>query len=302
MQKTKQLIPKLRFSEFEGVWESEEFKDIVKINQGLQIAISERLLEPKEGALFYITNEFLNPKSDKRFYIENASESVICNEDDILMTRTGNTGKVVTNVNGVFHNNFFRIAYPSSINKEYLYNFLILPKTQSLITRLAGTSTIPDLNHSDFYKIKFTFPSLPEQQKIANFLTAIDNRIQTLSKKKSLLEQYKKGVLQKIFKQELRFKDDNGNDYPEWKEKKLGKVAKFLKGKGLPKSEITVNAKYKCIHYGELFTKYDELIYNVISRTNHNEKTILSIDNDVLMPTSDVTPNGLATASCLKGS
>lgn len=220
---TKQsLVPKLRFPEFDGEWERNSFKDIVKINQGLQIAISERFLEPEEGTLFYITNEFLNPKSDKRFYIKNPSQSVICNEDDILMTRTGNTGKVVTNVKGAFHNNFFKIAYPNYINKIFLYSFLILPKTQNLILRLAGTSTIPDLNHSDFYKIKFKYPSQPEQQKIAAFLSAVDTRIQTLEQKKALLEQYKKGVMQKIFKQEIRFKDENGEEFPEWKKKKLG--------------------------------------------------------------------------------
>lgn len=82
----------------------------------------------------------------------------------------------------------------------------------------------------------------------------------------------------------------------------MGKSVKFLKGKGLPKSEIVCDGQYKCIHYGELFTKYNELIDNIISRTNDNDKTILSKVNDVLMPTSDVTPNGLATASCIKES
>ena len=231
MQKEKVLVPELRYPEFEGDWESKEFKEVVKINQGLQIAIADRLLEPKNGALFYITNEFLNPKSDKRFYIENATNSVICDEDDILMTRTGNTGKVVTNVSGAFHNNFFRIAYPTTIKKEYLYNFLILPKTQNFIQRLAGTSTIPDLNHSDFYKIKFNYPPLKEQQKIANFLTSIDTQIQTLEKKKSLLEQYKKGVMQKRSKQELRAKEEDGKAFPEWEEKMLGEVFEEIKNK-----------------------------------------------------------------------
>jgi type I restriction enzyme S subunit len=81
-------------------------------------------------------------------------------------------------------------------------------------------------------KIKIRFPKKEEQQKIANFLSAIDKRIQTLEKKKNLLEQYKKGVMQKIFKQELRFKDDtstslsasDGKAFPEWEEKKLGEV------------------------------------------------------------------------------
>jgi type I restriction enzyme S subunit len=150
-------------------------------------------------------------------------------------------------------------------------------------------------------------PSLPEQTKIATFLTAVDEKLTALKQKKTLLEQYKKGVMQQIFSQELRFKDDtstslgtgSGNDFPDWEEKKLGEVASFFKGKGLPKSDMNLHGKYKCIHYGELFTKYDESITNIISRTDIFEKPFLSIVNDVLMPTSDVTPNGLATASCI---
>jgi len=141
-----------------------------------------------------------------------------------MMTRTGNTGQVVTGASGAFHNNFFKIAYTSDCSKWFLYYFLTHHKTQHTILKLAGTSTIPDLNHGDFYKITINFPTLPEQQKITSFLSAVDKKIKQLSRKKELLEQYKKGVMQKIFSQEIRFKDDNGQDYPDWGEKRLNEL------------------------------------------------------------------------------
>jgi len=226
MKTEKQNVPQLRFGEFRGEWGKDIFKNLVKINQGLQISISDRLTEQIEGSFFYITNEFLREKSEKKYFIENPPESVICYKDDILMTRTGNTGKVVTDVEGAFHNNFFKIAYPKIIEKRFLVSFLNLTQTQNYILRLAGTSTIPDLNHSDFYKIQFIFPQLPEQQKIATFLTAVDKKIDLLQQKKTALEQYKKGVMQQIFSQQLRFKDANGNAYADWEEKRLGDISK----------------------------------------------------------------------------
>jgi type I restriction enzyme S subunit len=71
---------------------------------------------------------------------------------------------------------------------------------------------------------------LVEQTKIANFLSDIDEKINLLKEKKSLLEEYKKGIMQKIFNQEIRFKDDNDNDFVDWEEKSLGDVAKFRRG------------------------------------------------------------------------
>jgi type I restriction enzyme S subunit len=88
------------------------------------------------------------------------------------------------------------------------------------------------VHFSEFIKFKIPLPTLPEQQKIASFLTTIDTRIQQLSRKLDLLEQYKKGVMQQIFSQEIRFKpdsragsDEGGKDFPEWEERKLGDIS-----------------------------------------------------------------------------
>lgn len=226
-------IPKLRFPGFSTGWEEKRIGDITKINQGLQIPISERFFEKVENSYFYITNEFLKANSEKEYYIKNPPESVLCNEDDILMTRTGNTGHVVTNVSGAFHNNFFKIKYDKKqITKNFLYYFLVLPETKNFILRLAGTSTIPDLNHGDFYKIKINLPLAPEQQKITSFLESVDEWIESLRNQKENLEKYKKGIMQQIFSQKLRFSGFKD----VWQEKKIGLVVDNFNNQRLPVS------------------------------------------------------------------
>ena len=85
---------------------------------------------------------------------------------------------------------------------------------------------VPNLNVKVVEKFKINFPSKPEQQKIAAFLTAVDAKIEQLIKKKELLDEYKKGLMQQIFSQAIRFKADDGSDFPDWKEKKLENVLK----------------------------------------------------------------------------
>ena len=83
------------------------------------------------------------------------------------------------------------------------------------------------------------YSSLPEQTKIANFLTAVDDKISLLTQKATLLSQYKKGVMQQIFKQELRFKDDDGQEFPEWEEKTLGEITETIQsGKSKGRQDV----------------------------------------------------------------
>jgi type I restriction enzyme S subunit len=86
------------------------------------------------------------------------------------------------------------------------------------------------LYYKDFARIKFAIPDNEEQQKIASFLSAVDEKIQLLTRKKELLEQYKKGVMQQLFSGKLRFKDENGKAFPKWEEKKLQEIASINTG------------------------------------------------------------------------
>lgn len=113
------------------------------------------------------------------------------------------------------------------------------------------------LYSNDFIRIPFVVPTLPEQRKIADFLTAVDGRIGQLIQKKALLEDYKKGVMQQLFTKAIRFKDkvncearesalgcDHGNDFPDWEEKKLGEVVEEIKS-GLSLDQNTARLGFK---------------------------------------------------------
>ncbi len=166
------------------------------------------------------------------------------------------------------------------------------------IQREAQGSKVLSISATRLVNIKISIPSKPEQTKIADFLTAIDDRISQLSQKCDGLAQYKRGVMQKIFSQELRFKDEKGRAFPAWEEKRLGDLGEFLRGGALSKSDLSLDGEFECIHYGELFTLYVEVIRSVRSKTNIIGAT-KSKYGDILMPSSDVTPSGLAKACCL---
>ncbi len=90
-----------------------------------------------------------------------------------------------------------------------------------------GAGRNKTLGQSTFAELKVTFPPLPEQQKIASFLSAVDEKIAQLTHKKELLEQYKKGGMQKLFSQAIRFKDDNGDEFPDWKKRELKDILQY---------------------------------------------------------------------------
>ncbi|MFK7980333.1 MAG: restriction endonuclease subunit S [Saprospiraceae bacterium] len=154
-------------------WELKRFKNITSLKQGLQIAQEDRFLGEVPNCLIYITIKYLNSKPENRLeeYIQNPDAGVVCNEDDVLLARTGATGQVVTNVKGVFHNNFFKIRYrKDKIIKDYLVHYLKDKKVKEHLLLLAGTTTIPDLNHGAFYSCRIPLPDLEEQREIVNYL------------------------------------------------------------------------------------------------------------------------------------
>ena len=127
-------------------------------------------------------------------------------------------------------------------------------------TQLAGASRKKLLKES-MLKITIMIPSFPEQQKIADFLSTIDTIIEKQRATVSAWEERKKGVMQKLFSQEVRFKADDGSDFPDWEEKRLGDICKTFSG-GTPKSgEVRYyeNGTISFIRSGEIHDEKTEL-------------------------------------------
>ena len=144
-----------------------------------------------------------------------------------------------------------------------------------------------NINDEDFMRMPIPQPSKQEQEKIAKILNCCDK---VIALKQKLLEEYS---TEKLFLLHKFFSFDSNNKVA------IKNQVKFLKSRNLPKDKIIQKGKYLCIHYGQLFRVYKEQINHVISTTNFDIGYIKSRKGDVLMPTSDVTPNGLATASCI---
>ena len=251
-------VPEIRFDSFKEEWDKKRFKDFTKLSQGLQMAISSRFLEDGEHRYFYITNEFLNPNSTKKYYIESPSENVICTVDDILMTRTGNTGKVITNISGAFHNNFFKVDYDKfETSKMFLYYLLTSNDIHKEIIIRAGNSTIPDLNHSDFYSIKTSVPSLDEQSAIGSLFRTLDDLLASYKDNLANYQSLKATMLSKMFPKagqtvpEIRLDGFEG----EWERVNLETSTVRLKSFSLSRDvETKENTGMRYIHYGDIHT------------------------------------------------
>lgn len=181
-------------------WNRLTMKDVCIVRQGFQIAISKRFREYAPNRFTYITIQYLKEPSRYLEFIENPPPSVVCKEDDILFTRTGNTGQIITGVHGVYHNNFFKIFYDHKlIIRDYLINFLQWQPIHSLILDLSGTTTIPDLKHKDFYSIPLFLPeTIKEQEKITSCLAQSNRTLLIGQQQLDKLKFIKTGLMQDL--------------------------------------------------------------------------------------------------------
>ena len=263
-------VPKLRFKGYNDEWKKVKLKDIC-----IDFIVPMRD-KPKEfnGNIPWCRiedidgNYFNGTKSNKYVSQETIDKmnlkiiptgSVICSCSASLGTYAINTCPIITN------QTFIGLVCSEKISNHFLLN-LMNTQTRKLKI-IAGGTTIPYISREKFEEYNIKIPSLPEQEKIASFLTLIDKKIEKQKKLVVLLKKYKRGLLSAIFSQKLRFKDDNGNNYPAWEECRFDEIFQILGNNTLSRECLNyTDAGVKNIHYGDILVKYNTCINDEIDK------------------------------------
>lgn len=212
----------------------------------IEICSSKRVLQKdwkKEGIPFLRTREIINLSNREEFtspifinealFIKLKSKYGVPKSGDILATGVGTIGQlyIVKETDKFYFKDGNVIWF--KMNNRLDSNFLMqLFKTRLIRKQLSDNATITTVatfTIDGARKTKIIYPIIKEQQKIAHILSTADKEIENLEQLIATKESHKKGLQQQLFNQTLRFKDENGNDYPDWEEKRLGEVCKSIK-------------------------------------------------------------------------
>ena len=256
-------IPKLRFKEFTDEWQIKKLdkntyikarvgwknlKASEYVSSGIPMIAGQHI---KQGKILWDKVDFItNERYDE-------SPEIQLKNNDIIFSKDGSLGNpaIIKNmpkkatINGTMM--LIRLNYINdNVSPNYFYQICNSQYFKKMVSLIKSGGTVPHIFQRDI--INFTFPipkTLEEQEKIANFLSIVDKKVENLKNTITSLENQKKGLLQQIFSQKLRFKDKNGNNYPNWEKKKLEDIAIFLdnKRKPLVQSE-RIHGKYP--YYG----------------------------------------------------
>lgn len=294
-------VPKLRFKEFTDEWKQTPLKNIIYSNiieapkpttDYIRLGIRSHC-----KGTFHELVKIENILSADKMYIV-PKNNLILNitfawEQAIAITDDNDEGKYISN-------RFPTFAFKDNQLPTF-YKYIIPQKRLKYDLNVAspgGAGRNRVLNKKLFLSIPVNIPLLKEQEKISKFLTTVDKKITNLKNTITSLENQKKGLLQQIFSQKLRFKDKNGNNYPNWEKKKLGDIGSFSRGGNLSKSDLSKKGT-SCILYGELYTYYNEFATEIKSKTLNTTNLVLSKKYDVLLPLSGETAEDISTCTCI---
>ena len=229
-------VPKLRFKGFSDEWEEKKLGNLGEFFKGNGISKLDLSEDGNECVLYGQLYTMYNEVIDKVYSKTNIvfKNKVLSQANDVLIPSSGETAIDIATASCIKRDsvllggdiNVFRANETDGVFLSYQLN----NAKRNRLAQLAQGASVVHIYNEQLKKIIVDLPSLQEQQRIANFLTKVDKLIEKQNEKVNNLEDYKKGMMQKIFSQEIRFKGDNGEEFPEWAYSKLNDICTFYSG------------------------------------------------------------------------
>lgn len=301
---SKLKIPKLRFSGFSGEWSDNKLMSFSRIYDGTH----QTPTYVKEGVPFYsvehlTANDFSKTKFVAKSVFDKENQKVKIEKNDILMTRIGDIGTaryIDWDVNASFYVSLALIKPSKEIDSLFLSKYISSVNFQKELWKRTIHVAFPKkINLGEIGECKLSLPSIKEQQKIAESLESTDKWIENLKEQKESFELYKKGMVQRLFSQEIRFKDDKGKDFPKWEEKKLSEISKSYNGLvGKAGDDFGIGKPF--ITYKQIFDSSEiDVRKFALVKVENGEKQNTASFGDVFFTVSSETPNEVGFSSVL---
>ena len=216
------MFPKLRFKEFDDDWSPYVLKDFVSFRKGKGISkadISENGINEciRYGELYTTYGQVIDHIHSKTNVSK--SECILSKAGDVIIPASGETQIDIATASCVLHDDIILSGDLNILSHEENGSWLAyyLSSAKKLeIAQLAQGNSVVHLYSSQLKDLKINKPSKEEQTKIASFLSNVDEKISQLTQKLELLSQYKQGMMQKLFSQQIRFRADDGSEFGEW--------------------------------------------------------------------------------------
>ena len=238
-------VPKLRFKEFEGDWSTNKIEEISIVTSGG--TPSRNVSDYWNGDIPWVTTSLVdfNVINEAEEFITQVgldnSSAKLFHKDTILMAMYGQgitRGKVaILGIDATTNQACAAIKLKNGFETKFIFQNLM--NRYEEIRDLSNEGGQKNLSAGIIKEILISFPEKEEQTKIASFLSAVEEKISQLTQKHELLSQYKQGMMQKLFSQQIRFKADDGSEFGEWEDKKLGEVGENIIGLTYSPTDVT---------------------------------------------------------------
>lgn len=267
-----ELIPNLRFNEFHKNWFKYKIKEIGTVKTGKTPSTANKSYFNNGNIIWVTPGDISNKKfvneSSRYLTEEGLKKSIKLPKNAILVTCIGATiGKIcMINKKGSCNQQINAIIPNEKYNPHFIY--YVIEKNSPKFKLYAGNTATPIINKKFFENLSFYFPSINEQNKIGKFLSLIDKKIELMEKKYDSLKLYKKGFIQQIFSQEIRFKNSE-NMFSDWKNRKLSDFLFEHKLKSTDNEEVYSVSVHKGLvnqieHLGRDFSSKNTSKYNLV--------------------------------------